>query len=290
MSSKFSKIVIFGSYKTGTTGLFYKIANSLPGSARYLFEAQEYKPEIADSNQWVLAKIILWFNRQELIPRYESFLNFDKAIYLTRDPRDWLVSATLFMIQQEESLYTSDESLKLIFRLLQKKQRDPNSVSLVSIIRCINELSNRHTFTATMDWMKSQYEWLLAFERRIPEYIRLRYEDFVDERIAELEAYLGVPLKAKAEVDIAHAHVPRTKSYGNWKDWFTPDDILYFRPLFTEYMETYGYEDAWAINEYPNISHEHSIEYVLRTVNKRRSLPFTIDISAPSMSASWSSG
>ena len=289
MSSKFSKIVIFGSYKTGTTGLFYKIANSLPGSARYLFEAQEYKPEIADTNQWVLAKIILWFNRQELIPRYESFLNFDKAIYLTRDPRDWLVSATLFMIQQEESLYTSDESLKLIFRLLQKKQRDPNSVSLVSIIRCINELSNRHTFTATMDWMKSQYEWLLAFERRIPEYIRLRYEDFVDERITELEAYLGFPLKAKAEVDIAHAHVPRTKGYGNWKDWFTPDDILYFRPLFKEYMKTYGYEDAWAINDYPNISHEHSIEYVLRTVNKRRSRPFTIDSSSSSPPASWSS-
>ena len=115
MAVQFQKIVIYGSYKTGTTGLFYKIANSLDGPAKYLFEAQEYKPEVEDLNQWVLAKIIIWLNRQDLLPKYESFLNFDKAIYLTRDPRDWLVSATLFMIQQEQSLYLNDKKLKIIF-------------------------------------------------------------------------------------------------------------------------------------------------------------------------------
>ena len=99
----------------------------------------------------------------------------------------------------------------------------------------------------------------------------------MDEKVTKLEEYLGFPIKAKADVDIAHEHVPRTKSYGNWKDWLTPDDVLYFKPLFAEYMKTYGYEDAWEINRNPNIPQNHSIEYVLRTVNKRRSQPFNID-------------
>ena len=277
MPVQFQKIVIYGSYKTGTTGLFYKIANSLDGPAKYLFEAQEYKPEVEDLNQWVLAKIIIWLNRQDLLPKYESFLNFDKAIYLTRDPRDWLVSATLFMIQQEQSLYLNDKKLKIIFTLLQKKQHDPKSISLLSIIKNINELSDHHSFAGTMDWMDKHYAWLPTFEKRLANYFRLRYEDFVDEKVTKLEEYLGFPINAKADVDSVHEHVPRTKSYGNWKDWFTPDDVLYFKPLFAEYMKTYGYEDAWEINRNPNISHDHSIEYVLRTVNKRRSQPFNID-------------
>ncbi len=269
-----SKVVIFGAYKTGTTGLFYKIASSLPEEPRTLFESSEYLEKPDDAHQWVLAKTILWYAKPERQPRYETFLPFQKQIYLTRDPRDWLVSLTLFMIQQEPSLYGDDAKLSTIIQVLSQKQRRPRSLSCLALLKLLNELSDVHQFDTTMDWMRQHYAWLPVFESRLDDYVRLKYEDFVENRLEPIEEHLGFSLRGSGQVPAELAHVPRTLGKGNWADWFTEEDRDFFRPTFQDYMDQYGYADDWHLSAEPRITAEHSVDYVLRTVNRRRATPF----------------
>lgn len=265
-----AKIVIFGPYKTGTTGLFYKIANSLPEAPRVFFEKPAYVPEAGDGQRWVLAKTILWYDDGPPPVRYDTFMGFDKKIYLVRDPRDWIVSGTLFFIQQEPSLYDSDANMAEILNLLRRKVRRPLSLPLNALLERIMGLSEAHDFDAIVEWIRKQYAWLPSFEAGLEGYCRLRYEDFVDGRLTRLEQYLGFPLAGDARVARAHDHVPRTKGYGNWRDWFVAEDIDFFQPLFQDYMTRYGYGDDWRLSRRPEILPAHSTDYVIRTVNKRR--------------------
>lgn len=270
------KIVIFGPYKSGTTGLFYKIRNSLPRNLnlRTLFEQNEYLPEDEDSKRWVLAKTIIGVQDGPDQTKLDSFMGFDKKIYIARDPRDLVISATLFIIQQEPTLYKNDDKLIQILGTLRQKERRPESVALNAIMKQVFGASNNHTFEGTIDWLARQYRWLPEFENQLEDYFLIRYEDFVDGQIEGLERYLGTPLKGEANVDEPHNHVPRTMGYNNWKDWFLKEDIAFFKPLFDQYIRRYGYATDWKLNERQTISPEHCSKYVERTVGKKRKMEF----------------
>jgi hypothetical protein len=270
LQHKTGKIVIFGAYKTGTTGLFYKIKNSLPPNVRPLFEENRYVFREGDDRRWVLAKTMLAFQEGSGPVDYTSFMGFDKKIYLVRDPRDWIISATLFIVQQEPSLYSNDDRLRSILELLRKKQTLPGSFPLWKIMEQILEASDNHSFAEMLAAIERHYRWLPEFEKRLRDYCLVRYEDFVERRLKKLQDYLGFPLAAEAEVAQAHEHVIRTKTYGNWKNWFLPEDIQFFKPLFDEYMRCYGYSDDWILNARQTISPESCSKYVERTVKRKR--------------------
>lgn len=272
-------IVIFGPYKSGTTGVFYKIRNSLPGVVRTLFEETVFVPEKGDTKRWVLAKTILGAGSETGEANYGGFLTFEKKIYLCRDPRDLVISGILFMIQQEPSLYENDRKLLRILDILREKETDPQSISMWRIFEAIVDESEHHSFEQVTEWLRVQYEWLVAFEKKLDGYCLLKYEDFVDEELETLESYLGFPLKGEALVDPVHDHVPRTRTYNNWIHWFTEEDISFFRPIFVGYIKRYGYSRDWRLSENQSISPEHCSRYILRTVNKKRAKP--IEMPAP---------
>jgi hypothetical protein len=248
-------IVIFGPYKSGTTGLFYKIRNSLPWTPRTLFEADAYVPEPDDPACGVLAKIILGVD--ESPAKTDSYRGFQKKIYLIRDPRDLVISGVLFMIQQEPSIYTQAPRLERILALLRRKEEDPQGVSVSRLFKAVVEESDHHDWGAAVDWLRRQYEWLPEFEKGLQDYCRLRYEDFVDGKLGALESYLGISLRGEAVVDEAHGHVPRTLHYDNWKNWFLEEDIAFFRPLLNPYIRNYGYDPDWELNEHQTVLPEH---------------------------------
>ncbi|UHD14525.1 hypothetical protein [Thiocapsa bogorovii] len=267
------KIVIFGPYKTGTSGLHAKIANSVSGPLRSIFEKPSYTPEDADANQWVLAKTIAWFDGRTTAEKYASFLGFDRKIVLVRDPRDWIVSAVLFIVQQEPSIYEDDGKMVDILARLHAKETDPAGTPLASLLERVLELSDHHEYRRELDWMRDQFRWLPLFETEIGDHLVVRYEDFIDGRLADLESYLGFPLTGSAQVPTKIDHVPRTLGYGNWRHWLTETDVALFEPFFRDYMAHYGYRDAWDLAPNPSIPPEHCTGYVLRTVNKRRQTP-----------------
>ena len=264
------RIVIFGPYKSGTTGVFYKIRNSLQGTVRTLFEKPFFVPEEADARQWVLAKTILGAGSEISGTDYDGFLKFEKKLCLCRDPRDLVISGILFMIQEESGLYENDAKLFRILDMLRQKEADSQSVSMWHIFERVVGETGRHSFCDVTEWLRFQYQWLIEFEKALDDYCLLKYEDFVDDNLMALERYLGFQLTGDAGVDAVHDHVPRTKTYNNWKHWFTEEDCFFFKPIFEGYIEHYGYSKEWQINCGIAISPEHCSEYVLRTVNKKR--------------------
>ena len=267
------KIALLGQYKFGTTGLFFKLKNSLPTSTRTLFESTQYLPERGDEDRYILAKVILGVPEGSHFVQYQTFLTFEKRIYLIRDPRDWVVSGTLFLIQADPNLYENDDKLISILDLLRQKERDPNSISLLEILEWILDSMPGQSIARIRGWILRQHRWLFRFERRLDDYCTVRYEDFVENEIAPLENYLGISLRGSDTVKSEQEHVVRTRGYGNWRDWFVPKDVEFFKPLFEEYLRRYGYPLEWSLNEQPRVGADHCTRYVSRVVNRKRALP-----------------
>jgi len=255
--------VIFGQYKSGTTALFCQLRDALNGrEIRGLFEESEYVETEGDANRWLLAKVILSFNSQI---RYDSFFKFQKKLLIYRDPRDWLISAMLFAFQEHNrNIYNDPDRFEPLFDLLKKKESNPGSVSLRQILSMIDPLPRKTRLFV------EQTKWQIEFEKRLDDYHKIRYEDFIDGNISALEDYLELRLPEEFSVD-RFPHVARTKSYGNWRDWFLEEDVELFRPVMQPYLEHYGYPLEWRLNREPVIDPKFCSEYVTRTVALRRS-------------------
>ena len=111
----------------------------------------------------------------------------------------------------------------------------------------------------------------LEFGRLHRSYFVYKYEHFVAGDRSRLEEYLGFALKFDGKVDAVHKRVARTTGSGDWKNWFTEQDIEYFRDAYHEYLAEYEYALEWELSPEPEILPEHSTEYVLRLVRERRS-------------------
>jgi len=268
-----TKIAIFGQWRTGTTGLFYKIKNSLPPKTPVYFEPSRYKkPFLCRNTGYELAKVILGSTTHENkdVANYEEFIHFDKKILIVRDPRDWLISGLLFLIQQYSSIYSNQAHLTNILELLAKKENSPDSISVVEISETILNAIPDRNLDIMVEWILQQHELVFNFENSLDDYYLIKYEDFIDGMLSELRNYLGIKLEGEALVDdVERAHIPRTKSYGNWKNWYTEDDIKFFEPVFSKYLEKYGYSDSWETNKEKFIDPEFCTKYVKKTVLRR---------------------
>ncbi len=251
LGDKISKILILGQPKTGTTGLFYKIKNSLPSNTQCFFEPKKFDPLVIDSRSPVLAKVLFQHNFQI---NYEDFGVFPKKVLIVRDPRDRMISGLLYSSFKLHQ--TNRDRFFQFVELLKQKERSPRSLSVQSL------LSFR---SATSDFkIKLSQQGFLNFYRNHPEYFIFKYEDLIDGKFANLENYLGVCLKGKAIVEKALKVVERTKSYGDWKNWFTEDDVQRYKGIFGDYLRVFGYTDDWRIDEKPRISSRHCSEYVVK--------------------------
>jgi hypothetical protein len=98
-----------------------------------------------------------------------------------------------------------------------------------------------------------------------------KYEDMVSGRVAEINAYLGFPLKAEAEVPKGSGKekVVRKKAFGDWRHWFTEEDVALFKPAYLPYMQAIGYDCAdWALASEPLIEPQFSSAYVRNLSSK----------------------
>ena len=264
------KIVIAGLAKTGTTGLFYKLRNSTPGSPRTLFEARSYAPRPRDDERGVLAKILVG---REGYADYASFDGFDKKICIIRDPRDRLISSLLYGAFAEDFVH-DDDKLERYLETLRRKEQNSRSVSVTEIAALHEELSGRPVKVSAIAIRSflDPLEWSMAFCRDRPDYHVVKYEDFVGERLEALSEYLGFPIGGDATVGVAVRRVVRTKGKGDWKNWFVPEDVAIMRndARIVSYLSRFGYEDEWELSESPGIVPDHCSGYVARLAAERR--------------------
>jgi hypothetical protein len=120
------------------------------------------------------------------------------------------------------------------------------------------------------DWamrLSSLYDLALDFHRTNGGFLVHTYEDFIAGRYAAIEDYLDIALPSgEADVTAQYEHVVRTKGANDWRNWFTAEDVAYFRPHLTAFMSAYGYPDDWALAVEPHISPAHGSEFVRRSI------------------------
>ena len=260
---KRKNILILGFSKTGTTALYYKLLNSLPANTKGLFEPKQFVPELEDDKRPLLAKVIVdsYLNND-----IDSFNNFDKKILIIRDPRDRLISMLLYFLR-DRGILCDETLIKYYFELIKKKQENPDSVSIIDLVDTMKMIRNiiKKDFK-----VENPLDTLINLQNKYQDLFIVKYEDFVDGKIEELEDYLGFKLAGSSEVSVMHKRVERTKSYGDWKNWFTEKDIEYFKPKFKRFIEYYGYEPDWRLNNPKVILPEYRFEYVKKITNENR--------------------
>ena len=72
-------------------------------------------------------------------------------------------------------------------------------------------------------------------------------------------------MEADAEVpkSTGKAKVIRKKASGDWRHWFTEEDISLFMPAYREYMGLIGYDyDDWNLSSNPTIEPQYSSIYM----------------------------
>jgi len=256
--SKKERIAIFGAYKTGTTAIFTAVRNALPPETITYFEPTSYDGNPARHQ---LAKVIVG---QDM--NYIPFLEFEKHVFIVRDPRDWL-SGVLYLAQELKLLYSNPSNVQQVIALLHKKEENPRTIPFYELYNLVLKLSGT---PPPKKHIENVLKPMIDFQSLLKaDYYQIRYEDFIDGNILGLQAYLGRSISSQVEVDSTFDQVTRTKSYGNWRNWFTPQDVDYFRDVFTDYMQAFDYANEWQLNSDPIILPQHSSEYVQRIVQKR---------------------
>lgn len=244
------KVIVTGIGKTGTTGLATMLANGL--KLRYVHEP---KAKVAYQKLWSLSsgvvKINIYYIKDQL------FGSFDKKVLLHRDPRDRFISALLFNTRAIED----QERLATIVQLLKEKEEDPKSHSVISLYRAFYP---PYVPVFSPEQHITLYDDMINFAKAHSDYYQFKYEDWIDDDLESLESYLGQPVAgASKRVTGPQQIVTRTKQYGDWKNWFLPEDVEHFKPMFDPYMKFCGYE-GWELSDERKIQPEFASQYVRR--------------------------
>lgn len=290
MPLDYPKIVIYGQYKTGTTACFFKIRNSLKTAPRELFEKPEFIADPSDNTRPVLAKVIIpakpenfissnmVLSHNELVKKAEkgirSFSKFDKQIFLVRDPRDWLVSGILFLTQENPEIYKNKNVLDQTLDLIRKKENSPSSVTLLEILNQVLIGSEQPVRSRIINLIKSQHDWIFNFEKNLKNFVKYRYEDMIIDNDDHIEKYLGFNNQKNVTINKDFEFVTRTKGSGSWRNWFTEEDLEFFKPVMHDYIHHFGYDEHWQLNTHPQINPEHGSQYIERIINRRINLNY----------------
>lgn len=262
--------MILGTGKSGTTALVYKIAGGLPNCqafsggkpGKYLgdYENAVYKHTYEETKG----------KSFELYLDHLKEVHYDRKIWMARDPRDVAVSRMLYRWQKGNK--GQKEQYLAHLNLVLKKEKAPRSVSFSEIYRYARFGQWPLNLQDVFEEEQFRYQRMHEFVKCLTDdWFFFTYENMVNKNFAGLNKYLGFQLAEDAEVPVAtgKAKVIRKKATGDWRHWFTEDDVELLKPAYTPYMKLIGYDcEDWQISPQPIIEPEYSSEYMRRLACK----------------------
>ena len=258
------KILILGLGKSGTTAMVYKVAGGLPNCQA--FSGGKPGKYIGDYENAVY-KHTYEERKGKSFELYREHLrkeHYDRKIWMARDPRDTAVSRMLY--RWHRGYFGKRKQYEAHLNLILKKEQDPRSVSFYEICRYTGYNGCPRSKESVFEEEKIRYQRMRKFVESLgDDWFLYRYEDMVDKKFDALDAYLGFEAKSDAEVPsgTGKEKVVRKKAYGDWRHWYTEDDVAFFKLAYTPYMEAVGYDcDDWNISEQPLIEAEYSSQYL----------------------------
>ena len=183
---------------------------------------------------------------------------------MARDPRDAAVSRMLY--RWHRGFSGRKKQYEAHLDLVLKKEKAPHSTPFFEICRYTGHNGWPRTADQVFEEEQHRYEQMLKFVKILEDdWFFLTFENMVENKLDDLNAYLGFEVQSDAEVPSSSgkAKVIRKKASGDWRHWFTEEDITLFKPTFTPYMEFIGYDcEDWNLDPQPIIEPEYSSVYM----------------------------
>lgn len=264
------RILIYGLAKSGTTVLHLKIKNGMEKvsgtKVTEVFEAVRRDGDTLykkDDTSFQIADNTLV---KSLLPTVEGkgaspqsvlndFSDFDKKIFIVRDPRDRWISA--FFYRWYHVHKPNVEDYEKAHRLTQYKEAHPSDLPFYALFST-NPVRNEALKNRQLELHSGVLQFLEDAKKQ--DWFVIKYEDLMDGNTAALEEYLGFSIEDADPSDKRFSHVARSKNHGNWRRWFTPEDVEFYRPMFNDYLTANGYDaEDWKLQSVDHLSaHEGS--------------------------------
>lgn len=240
-------ILVAGLAKTGTTGVLYLIANSVV-DPKLIFEPPAAVVAGLSGNdkadRLTIAKVVYSnVDQRSLAEMLDEFDSFDRKVWIARDPRDQLVSAFLYTWYFRHKMPKS--SFEVAVDLVERKE----SGERISFKHILASSLGLEGYYHSPDFYSDRV--CDAFRSGERDFFIYPYEDLIHNRSSELSRYLGLEITGDSSVPDELSRVVRTKWSGNWRNWFEPEDVDYFRPILSEYMQLMDIEDDWSLSDIP---------------------------------------
>lgn len=188
---------------------------------------------------------------------------YNKKIWIIRDPRDRLISAFLYRWYHKHK--RSQQKFNKTLDKVLLKESEPGSVPFYKIIECSFNLN------VYLNGEKRIVQDLIStFKLLDDSWFILKYENFISNNITDLESYLAFGLNKKPKNNFSLNRVKRTTTLGNWKNWFTPEDIELLKPIFQPALNFFSYNNNWSLNQHQQIDKKEASEYLIK-INKPES-------------------
>ena len=255
------KVLIIGSPKTGTSILTYRIADALPFKPELYFElggdqtlnyVEIHRKKLNDI--FVVTKSI-FFPVQSRKDCNKICELYDRVVWIVRDPRDQFISNFFYMWYHIHK--PNPQLFELAYKRTKDKENNPTSIPFHKLHENILDANQyfEHTYGESQKEISNLKKEIFV----------LKYEDFVDNKLTELNQYLGLEINPNVEVPKGLNRVVRTKKYGNWRNWFTPEDIPFYKPILEPYLRFFGYDvEDWRLNNPGQLNSKEGSEYMLQ--------------------------
>jgi tetratricopeptide (TPR) repeat protein len=248
------RVLIAASPKTGSTALAYHIKAALPDHQLY-FEPLSLS-RVPDSSDKVIVKHIYPVTPGELA-------KYDRPIILVRHPFDIVVSFALFATTSDVAL-VDKITLNNYFTIHRVQQGVPGA-RFLDVCEPRMQRLRENIFSpllATND----------LFSARRDQALLLHYEEMSAGELSSVWSYLGRSQGCDAILPPEHSFVARTRGFGDWKNWFTEDDVEFFGalPAIRGYAENFGYDLTFDPHHVKEIREESGCAYFVKAVNMTR--------------------
>ena len=267
------KVLILGLGKSGTTGMVYKVAGGLPNCHAFSggkpgkysgdYENAVYKHTYEERKG----------KNFEVYRKHFARFQYDRKVWMARDPRDAAVSRILYRFHK--GLLFNRKQYEAYFDLILKKEQNPRAVPFIEICRYASHLDWPVSREKVIEEERVRYSRMRDFVKGLGEgWYLFKYEDMVTGQFTDINRYLGFELKSEAEVPkgTGKDKVIRKKAFGDWRHWFTEEDVALFKPAYLPYMEAIGYDcEDWAPAADPVIEPQFSSVYVKNLASKGHS-------------------
>jgi len=247
------RVLIVGEGKSGTTALLRSISAAI-GEPTELFEPELMTHENLGAGALVVKKLLLNWRHSEVA----LLDDFDKLVFIHRDPRDRLISHLLYAAyNQGPSLNTQQRQRWL--EIIEQKSLDPQGIALVDVLHHWWDLSQVDLLS---QYVRASDRTRRFMRRNISGFFRLKYEDYVEQKFAPLNDYLGLDV-ATGVVDASEQRVVRRGAHGDWRLWLTPADVSVLRPITHFALESQGYDpDDWELTTVDSLDRSTTTDYV----------------------------